>query len=173
MSVMERLRERAESRAGVGDMLHELLEETGYTESLGAERTVESQVRLENLEELVGVGHEYDANAEEAVGRGVPAADRALLRAGQPAGRSRASLTLMTIHNPKGLEFNTVLIIGMEEQVFPHSRAVEAGDLEEERRLAYVGLSRNFHPLRRRPKTAGLQRTFLHPGSTGVDARQL
>ena len=65
MSVMERLRERTEGGAGVGELLHETLEEAGYTEALQAERTVESQVRLENLEELVGVGREYDANAEE------------------------------------------------------------------------------------------------------------
>ena len=63
MSVMERLRERAEGGAGVGDLLHETLEETGYVEALQAERTIESQGRLENLEELVGVGREYDAAA--------------------------------------------------------------------------------------------------------------
>ena len=156
MSVMERLRERADSAVregagsaragpmasvGVGDLLHELLEETGYTESLGAERTVESQVRLENLEELVGVGREYDANAEE------PSVEEflqqiALFSEQDNLQDEQGLLTLMTIHNAKGLEFNTVFIIGMEEQVFPHSRAVEAGDLEEERRLAYVGITR-------------------------------
>ena len=61
MSVMERLRERAEGGAGVGDLLQETLEETGYLEALEAERTIEAQGRLENLEELVGVGREYDA----------------------------------------------------------------------------------------------------------------
>ena len=91
MSVMERLRERVEGGAGVGDLLHETLEETGYTEALQAERTIEAQGRLENLEELVGVAREYDADGRGAVGRGVPAADRALLRAGQPARRARAS----------------------------------------------------------------------------------
>ena len=88
MSVMERLRERVEAGAGVGDLLAETLEETGYTEALQAERTIEAQGRLENLEELVGVAREYDATAEEPLGRGVPAADRALLRAGQPARRA-------------------------------------------------------------------------------------
>ena len=121
--------------------VHELLEETGYTESLGAERTVESQVRLENLEELVGVAREYDANAEE------PSVEEflqqiALFSEQDNLQDEQGLLTLMTIHNAKGLEFNTVFIIGMEEQVFPHSRAVEAGDLEEERRLAYVGITR-------------------------------
>jgi DNA helicase-2/ATP-dependent DNA helicase PcrA len=141
MSVMERLRERVDGGAGVGDLLHETLEETGYTEALTAERTVESQVRLENLEELVGVGREYDATAEE------PSVEEFLqqiaLFSEQDNLRDEQGLvTLMTLHNAKGLEFDTVFIIGMEEQVFPHSRAVEAGDLEEERRLAYVGITR-------------------------------
>ena len=141
MSVMERLRERVEGGAGVGDLLAETLEETGYTEALQAERTIEAQGRLENLEELVGVAREYDATAEEPLGRGVPPADRALLRAGQPA-RREGIVTLMTLHNAKGLEFGIVFIIGMEDGVFPHMRAIEAGDLEEERRLAYVGITR-------------------------------
>jgi DNA helicase-2/ATP-dependent DNA helicase PcrA len=141
MSVMERLRERAEGGAGVGELLHETLEETGYTEALQAERTVEAQVRLENLEELVGVGREYDATAEE------PSVEEFLqqiaLFSEQDNLRDEQGLvTLMTLHNAKGLEFDTVFIIGMEEQVFPHSRAVESGDLEEERRLAYVGITR-------------------------------
>ena len=88
MSVMERLRERVEAGAGVGDILAETLEESGYTEDLHAQRTIESQGRLENLEELVGVAREYDATAEERLGRGVPAAARALLGAGQPARRA-------------------------------------------------------------------------------------
>ena len=141
MSVMERLRERVDGGAGVGDLLHETLEETGYTEALQAERTVESQVRQENLEELVGVGREYDATAEE------PSVEEFLqqiaLFSEQDNLRDEQGLvTLMTLHNAKGLEFDTVFMIGLEEQVFPHSRAVEAGDLEEERRLAYVGITR-------------------------------
>ena len=141
MSVMERLRERVEGGAGVGDLLAETLEETGYTEALHAERTVESQVRLENLEELVGVAREYDASAEE------PSVEEFLqqiaLFSEQDNLRDEQGLvTLMTLHNAKGLEFGTVFIIGMEDGVFPHSRSIEAGDLEEERRLAYVGITR-------------------------------
>ena len=141
MSVMERLRERVDGGAGVGELLHETLEESGYTEALQAERTVEAQVRLENLEELVGVAREYDATAEE------PSVEEFLqqiaLFSEQDNLRDEQGLvTLMTLHNAKGLEFDTVFIIGMEEQVFPHSRAVESGDLEEERRLAYVGITR-------------------------------
>jgi ATP-dependent DNA helicase UvrD/PcrA len=141
MSVMERLRERVEGGAGVGDLLSETLEETGYTDALRAERTVESQVRLENLEELVGVAREYDATAEE------PSIEEFLqqiaLFSEQDNLRDEQGLvTLMTLHNAKGLEFGTVFIIGMEDGVFPHSRSIEAGDLEEERRLAYVGITR-------------------------------
>jgi DNA helicase II / ATP-dependent DNA helicase PcrA len=141
MSVMERLRERVDGGAGVGDLMAETLEETGYTEALQAERTVESQVRLENLEELVGVAREYDATAEE------PSVEEFLqqiaLFSEQDNLRDEQGLvTLMTLHNAKGLEFGTVFIIGMEDGVFPHSRAIEAGDLEEERRLAYVGITR-------------------------------
>ena len=152
MSVMERLRERTEGGAGPGDLLAETLEETGYLDALRAERTVESQVRVENLEELVGVAREYDAT------RGAPAA-------GDPAGTEEPSVeeflqqialfseqdklqdeqglvTLMTLHNAKGLEFGTVFLIGLEDGVFPHSRSIDSGDLEEERRLAYVGMTR-------------------------------
>jgi DNA helicase-2/ATP-dependent DNA helicase PcrA len=141
MSVMERLRERVEGGAGVGDLLHETLEETGYTDALQAERTVEAQVRVENLEELVGVGREYDVGAEQ------PSVEEflqqiALFSEQDNLQDEQGLVTLMTLHNAKGLEFDTVFIIGMEEQVFPHSRAVEAGDLEEERRLAYVGITR-------------------------------
>ena len=141
MSVMERLRERVDGGSGVGDLLHETLEETGYTEALQAERTVESQVRVENLAELVGVGREYDGTAE------TPSVEEflqqiALFSEQDNLQDEQGLVTLMTLHNAKGLEFDTVFIIGMEEQVFPHSRAVEAGDLEEERRLAYVGITR-------------------------------
>jgi DNA helicase-2/ATP-dependent DNA helicase PcrA len=98
-------------------------------------------VRLENLEELVGVAREYDATAEE------PSVEEFLqqiaLFSEQDNLRDEQGLvTLMTLHNAKGLEFGTVFILGMEDGVFPHSRAIEAGDLEEERRLAYVGITR-------------------------------
>jgi DNA helicase-2/ATP-dependent DNA helicase PcrA len=141
MSVMERLRERVEGGASLGELLAEMLQETGYTEALEAERTVEAQVRLENLEELVGVAREYDASAEE------PSVEEFLqqiaLFSEQDQLRDEQGLvTLMTLHNAKGLEFGTVFILGMEDGVFPHARAIEAGDLEEERRLAYVGITR-------------------------------
>jgi DNA helicase-2/ATP-dependent DNA helicase PcrA len=141
MSVMERLRERAEGGASVGDLLREALDETGYVEALQAERTIEAQGRLENLEELVGVAREYDATAED------PSVEEFLqqvaLFSEQDALSDEAGIvTLMTLHNAKGLEYPVVFVIGCEDGVFPHSRAVEAGDLEEERRLCYVGITR-------------------------------
>jgi DNA helicase II / ATP-dependent DNA helicase PcrA len=140
MSIMERLRERVET-ASVGDLLHETLGESGYLEALQAERTIEAQGRIENLEELVGVAREYDSVAEE------PSLEEFLqqiaLFSDQDALRDdEGTVTLMTLHNAKGLEFPVVFIIGCEEGVFPHSRAVESGDLEEERRLCYVGITR-------------------------------
>jgi DNA helicase-2/ATP-dependent DNA helicase PcrA len=125
----------------VGDLLRETLDETGYLEALQAERTIEAQGRIENLEELVGVAREYDASADE------PSLEEFLqqiaLFSDQDALRDdEGTVTLMTLHNAKGLEFPVVFIIGCEEGVFPHSRAVESGDLEEERRLCYVGITR-------------------------------
>ncbi len=141
MSVMERLRERVDGGAGVGDLLAETLEESGYTEALRAERTVEAQVRLENLEELVGVAREYDATAEE--GSVEEFLQQIALFSEQDNLRDEQGIvTLMTLHNAKGLEYGIVFIIGLEDGVFPHMRSIEAGDLEEERRLAYVGITR-------------------------------
>jgi DNA helicase-2/ATP-dependent DNA helicase PcrA len=153
--VMERLRERAEgavregagsARAGampigVGDLLAETLDETGYMDALRAERTVESQVRLENLEELVGVAREYDA-ASEAASVEEFLQQIALFSEQDNLRDEQGIVTLMTMHNAKGLEFGIVFIIGLEDGVFPHMRSIESGDLEEERRLAYVGITR-------------------------------
>jgi DNA helicase-2/ATP-dependent DNA helicase PcrA len=141
MSIMGRLRERIDGGASVGDLLQETLRESGYLEALEAERTIEAQGRIENLEELVGVAREYDSVAEE------PSLEEFLqqiaLFSDQDALRDdEGTVTLMTLHNAKGLEFPVVFIIGCEEGVFPHSRAVESGDLEEERRLCYVGITR-------------------------------
>ncbi len=145
MSTMERLRERADT-ASVGDLLQELLDETGYTDALRVERTIEAQGRLENLEELVGVAREYDASAEE------PALEEFLqqisLFSDQDGLRDdEGTVTLMTLHNAKGLEFPVVFMIGMEDGIFPHMRSIEAGDIEEERRLCYVGITRAMREL--------------------------
>ena len=125
----------------VPELVQRVLERSGYLDALEAERTIEAQGRKENLQELVGVAQEYQAAAEE------PSLSNFLqeisLFADQDAMRGEQSLvTLMTLHNAKGLEFRAVFMIGMEEGIFPHSRSVEEGMLEEERRLAYVGMTR-------------------------------
>jgi DNA helicase II / ATP-dependent DNA helicase PcrA len=145
MSTMVRLRERMES-APVGDLLDELLRETGYYDALEAERTIEAQGRLENLQELVRVGREYDAMAEQgSVGEFLQ--QIALIADVDSLRDEEGLVTLMTLHNAKGLEFPIVFMIGMEDGIFPHSRALDEGDLEEERRLAYVGLTRAMRDL--------------------------
>jgi ATP-dependent DNA helicase UvrD/PcrA len=125
----------------VPELLERVLEQSGYLESLEAERTIEAQGRIENLMELVGVAREYQETAEN------PTLSEFLqqisLFSEQDAiEESRSLVTLMTLHNAKGLEFRVVFLIGMEEGVFPHSRSIEEQGLEEERRLCYVGLTR-------------------------------
>jgi ATP-dependent DNA helicase UvrD/PcrA len=141
MEAMTALRERAEAGPGVADLLEEVLSRTGYLEALEAERTIEAQGRIENLEELVEVAREYDGTAEDPSLAGF--LEQISLLSDQDALRDEEGLvTLMTLHNAKGLEFPIVLIIGCEDGVFPHSRALDEGGLEEERRLCYVGITR-------------------------------
>ena len=123
------------------ELVERTLERSGYMESLEAERTIEAQGRMENLHELIGVAQEYQASAES------PSLSTFLqeisLFSDQDSLREQQSLvTLMTLHNAKGLEFKAVFMIGMEEGIFPHSRSLEENSLEEERRLAYVGMTR-------------------------------
>jgi DNA helicase II / ATP-dependent DNA helicase PcrA len=167
MSTMERLRERAESNAPVGDLVQELLSETGYIDALQAERTIEAQGRIENLEELVQVAREYDATAAE--GSLTQFLEQISLLADADNLRDDEGLvTLMTIHNAKGLEFPIVFIIGMEDGVFPHSRAMDEGDVEEERRLAYVGITRAMRDL---TLTWARRRNAFGANSFGVRSR--
>jgi DNA helicase II / ATP-dependent DNA helicase PcrA len=125
----------------VPEVLERVLERSGYLDSLRAERTIEAQGRIENLQELVGVAQEYQATSPEPSLSGF--LQEISLYSDQDAIRGEESLvTLMTLHNAKGLEFRAVFMIGMEEGIFPHSRSLEEQGLEEERRLAYVGMTR-------------------------------
>ena len=171
MSTMERLRERAESDAPVGELLQEILTETGYMEALEAERTIEAQGRIENLQELVQVTREYDATNSAGGGEGSLAEflqQISLLADADNLRDDEGLVTLMTLHNAKGLEFPIVFIIGMEDGVFPHSRALDEGSLEEERRLAYVGITRAMTDL---TLTSARRRNSFGANSFGVRSR--
>jgi DNA helicase-2/ATP-dependent DNA helicase PcrA len=125
----------------VPEVIERVLERSGYLDALRAERTIEAQGRMENLQELVGVAQEYQATAQEPSLSGF--LQEISLYSDQDAIRGEQSLvTLMTLHNAKGLEFRAVFMIGMEEGIFPHARSIEEQGLEEERRLAYVGMTR-------------------------------
>jgi DNA helicase-2/ATP-dependent DNA helicase PcrA len=143
---MEGLRARADE-APVAELLEAVLRESGYLDALAAERTVEAEGRAENLEELVGVAAEFDANHElEGEGEVSPLEEflqQISLYTEQDGLRPEESLiTLMTLHNAKGLEYDTVFVVGCEDGAFPHMRALEEGGEEEERRLCYVGITR-------------------------------
>jgi DNA helicase II / ATP-dependent DNA helicase PcrA len=142
---MEGLRARAE-RAPVAELLEATLRESGYLDALAAERTVEAEGRAENLEELVGVAGEFDVN-HELEGEGELSALEEFLQqislyTEQDGLREESVITLMTLHNAKGLEYDTVFVVGCEDGAFPHMRALEEGGEEEERRLCYVGITR-------------------------------
>jgi DNA helicase-2/ATP-dependent DNA helicase PcrA len=148
MATMESLRERVEQRVPVGDILEAVLHETGYLEWLEAERTIEAQGRIENLQELVEVAREFDAAAEPPEDTLDVFLQQVALVADADTRRDDEGLvTLMTLHNAKGLEYPIVFIIGCEEGVFPHSRSLDEGTLEEERRLMYVGITRAMRDL--------------------------
>src|SRR5215211_7387146 len=149
MSTMERLAERVEGGAPVAELLEETLHETGYLEALEAERTIEAQGRIENLEEFVRVAREYDGMAADGEDAGAAEflQQIALLADADQLRDDEGLVTLMTLHNAKGLEFPIVFMIGCEDGVFPHSRAIDEGAVEEERRLAYVGITRAMRDL--------------------------
>ncbi|MCU0274722.1 MAG: ATP-binding domain-containing protein, partial [Acidimicrobiales bacterium] len=121
---------------GPATVLEAICDRTGYAAELQAEHTVESEGRLENLGELVGVARGFDSIDEflEQV---------SLVADSDDIDGDESQVVLMTLHTAKGLEFPTVFLVGMEDGVFPHLRSIgEPDQLEEERRLAYVGITR-------------------------------
>jgi DNA helicase II / ATP-dependent DNA helicase PcrA len=132
----------------VAQVVESAIDRSGYRESLEAERTIEALGRLENLEELVGVAREYDTGEGDGERSLSGFLQEISLYSDQDALRGEQSLvTLMTIHNAKGLEFRAVFLIGMAEGIFPHARSIEEQGIEEERRLAYVGMTRAMERL--------------------------
>jgi DNA helicase-2/ATP-dependent DNA helicase PcrA len=125
----------------VPELLQEVLERSGTIEAFEAERTIESRGRIENLEAFVDGAREYVQQAEEPTLSGF--LQEISLYSDQDAlAGEQSNVTLMTIHNAKGLEFRAVFVVGVEEEIFPSARSIEEQGVEEERRLFYVGLTR-------------------------------
>jgi DNA helicase-2/ATP-dependent DNA helicase PcrA len=147
-SIMERLRAEL-TDITLTDLVRKVIEDSGYQRALEEERTIEARVRLENLNELLTATEDFQEQNRESGLAGfldqvALITDMEQQSSGEGRGRSTAnSVTLMTLHNAKGLEFPVVFMAGMEEGLFPHSRSAEnEEELEEERRLCYVGMTR-------------------------------
>ena len=131
------------SGVGPGDLLQAALEDSGYLAEFEAEDSVEAHGRIENLGELVGSAREFTL-LDEFLEQVALVADTDEL----PEGEVDDQVVLMTLHSAKGLEFPVVFIVGVEEGIFPHIRALtEPTEMEEERRLAYVGITRAMRRL--------------------------
>lgn len=129
----------------VTELVEEVLEKSEYREMLKAEKSLEAQSRLENLDELLSVTQSFEETNDDKslVGFLTDLALVADIDKLDEDGEKKDTVVLMTLHSAKGLEFPVVFLIGMEEGVFPHSRSLmEEVEMEEERRLAYVGITR-------------------------------
>ena len=132
----------ADPDQGPGDVLQAALEGSGYLAELEAEDTIEAHTRIENLGELVGSAREFTV-MDEFLEQVALVADTDALIDGPDGEQVEDQVVLMTLHSAKGLEFPVVFVVGCEEGIFPHIRALtEPAEMEEERRLAYVGITR-------------------------------
>ncbi len=130
----------------IDELLERVLDKAGTLAALEAERTIEARGRIENLQELVGVAREHRlANPESTLDGFLQ--EISLVSDQDTISDDHGLVTLMTLHNAKGLEFPVVFMIGMEEGIFPHSRSIEEQGVEEERRLCYVGMTRAMERL--------------------------
>jgi DNA helicase-2/ATP-dependent DNA helicase PcrA len=149
-ALIDNLREQAATAGPVAELVEAVLDRTGYQASLENSPDLQDATRVENLQEMVSVAREFDASQSAQARADGPLADfleRVALVADAdeiPDGEDHGGLvTLMTLHTAKGLEFPVVFLTGMEEEVFPHQRSLtNPRELEEERRLAYVGITR-------------------------------
>jgi DNA helicase II / ATP-dependent DNA helicase PcrA len=145
-TLIDGLRELA-AGSPVAELAEAVLDRTGYQESLESSSDLQDVSRVENLKELVSVAREFDGSHDEATGTLAEFLEQVSLVADAdqiPEGEDHGGLvTMMTLHTAKGLEFPVVFLTGLEEEVFPHQRSLtDPKELEEERRLAYVGITR-------------------------------
>ena len=153
-NLIKKVGESEPSDRPVSDVVIAAIEDTGYANALRAENSDESMARIENLEELVNAAVDYDKQEENGLRDFI---DHAALTSDTDKYDRNASVTLMTVHSAKGLEFPVVFLVGLEDGIFPHSRSIsDPKELEEERRLAYVAITRAekmlyvTHSMRRR-----------------------
>ena len=180
-SLLEALRTVHEGGSGVGGLIEAVVEQTGYLADLRASQDPQDETRVENLAELISVGREFDesepqGSLEDFLERVSLVADADEIPDGSDAEAADKAdsgvVTLMTLHTAKGLEFPVVFLTGMEDGTFPHLRALgDPKELEEERRLAYVGITRareRLH-LSRAIVRSGWGSPQYHPASRFLD----
>ncbi len=164
VNTIEELKLKKES-ISTSELIKETLNQTGYTKSLEMENTVEAETRIENLDEFLTVAIEFE---EESADTSLSEFLEGITLSSDLDGieDTEESVTLMTLHSAKGLEFPTVFLVGMEEGIFPGYKSIgEPKELEEERRLCYVGITRAKENLF---MTCSRQRTIF--GSTSCNA---
>lgn len=168
-NLQTKVSEASQSDKPVTEVVITAIEETGYANMLRTENSDESAARLENLEELVNAAVDYDKQEDNGLRDFI---DHSALVSDTDKFDRNAAVTMMTVHAAKGLEFPVVFLVGLEDGIFPHSRSVnDAKELEEERRLAYVAITRAekvlyvTHSMRRRvygEETAAEPSQFLN-----------
>lgn len=168
LKLNKKLADAPKSEEPVSSVVVAAIEDTGYANSLRAENTDEAESRIENLQELVNAAVDYDKQNAGLL----DFIDHAALVSDTDKIDNNATVTLMTVHAAKGLEFPVVFLVGMEDGIFPHSRSANnPQELEEERRLAYVAITRAekllyiTHAMRRRvygEELAAEPSTFLN-----------
>jgi DNA helicase-2/ATP-dependent DNA helicase PcrA len=164
INVIEELKSRKDELK-LSDLIKETLNKTGYTKALELENTVEAETRIQNLEEFLTVAIEFE---EESADPTLSEFLEGITLSSDLDGmeETEESVTLMTLHSAKGLEFPVVFLVGMEEGIFPGYKSIgEPKELEEERRLCYVGITRAKENLF---LTCSRQRTIF--GSTSCNA---